>query len=133
MRERKTGELTFLAFQALRDSFHAAKVDPVMPRKDRIDPRVVELANNPHKVSTSLSLQCRVLQRSHAERKHISVRCWTVEDPYTPEHDAAKASGGVTTREVSRFLLNIFKDCLSSVSCPSEKDLSQSHRSTLRS
>lgn len=37
--------------QVLRDSFKAAKVDPNMP-KPGLDPRVIELANNPSKVTT---------------------------------------------------------------------------------
>jgi len=38
--------------QVLRDSFKAAKVDPNMPKEGSLDPRVIEMANNPSKVTT---------------------------------------------------------------------------------
>ena len=38
--------------QVLRDSFKAAKVDPNMPKEGALDPRVIEMANNPSKVTT---------------------------------------------------------------------------------
>jgi hypothetical protein len=38
--------------QTLRDSFAAAKVDPMMPKEGFVDAKVVELANNPSKVRT---------------------------------------------------------------------------------
>jgi len=38
--------------QVLRDSFKAAKVDPNMPKPGVLDARVIELANNPKKVTT---------------------------------------------------------------------------------
>eukprot|EP00960_Hanusia_phi_P058316 763851-Hanusia_phi.AAC.1 len=48
--------------QVLRDTFKAAKVDPVMPKEGTLDPRVVELANNPSKVTTeSIRNQIKVI------------------------------------------------------------------------
>jgi hypothetical protein len=38
--------------QVMRDSFKAAKVDPNMPKEGALDPRVIEMANNPKKVTT---------------------------------------------------------------------------------
>jgi len=38
--------------QVLRDSFKAAKVNPNMPKAGALDPRVIEMANNPQKVTT---------------------------------------------------------------------------------
>ena len=38
--------------QVLRDSFKASKVDPNAPRAGALDPRVIEMANNPKKVTT---------------------------------------------------------------------------------
>lgn len=54
--------------QALRDSFHASKIDPVMPKEGSIDPRVVELANNPSKVTTeSIRKQIYVIESISSE------------------------------------------------------------------
>ena len=38
--------------QVLRDTFKAAKVDPNMPKEGSLDPRVIEMANNPKKVTS---------------------------------------------------------------------------------
>jgi hypothetical protein len=54
--------------QTLRDSFKASKIDPVMPKEGSIDPRVVELANNPSKVTTeSIRNQIRVIETISSE------------------------------------------------------------------
>ena len=38
--------------QVLRDSFKASKVNPTMPKEGELDKRVIEMANNPKKIST---------------------------------------------------------------------------------
>lgn len=54
--------------QVLRDSFKASKVDPNMPKEGAIDPRVVELANNPSKVTTdSIRNQIHVINSISTE------------------------------------------------------------------